>query len=109
LLAVAVAYAESRFEGSAAIEDIKLGSGSAFDPDAVRTFLRGLPRATVPRREREVLLSELQPGMVLAKGIYTANGLLLIPEGQKLSAPFIDKLLNHNRISPISQSLLVYC
>jgi len=55
------------------------------------------------------LLSELQPGMVLAKGIYTANGLLLIPEGQKLSAPFIDKLLNHNRISPISQSLLVYC
>ena len=109
LLAVAVAYAESRFEGNAAVEEIKLGSGSAFDPDAVRAFLRGLPRATVPRREREVLLSELQPGMVLAKGIYTANGLLLIPEGQKLSAPFIDKLLNHNRISPISQSLLVYC
>ncbi len=109
LLAVAVAYAESKFEGHDAVEDIKYRSGSTFDPDAVRAFLRGLPQATVPRREREVLLSELKPGMVLAKGIYTSNGLLLIPEGQKLSAPFIDKLLNHNRISPISQSLLVYC
>ena len=109
LLSVAVGYAESKFEGVQAIEAVKLGSGTAFDPDAVRAFLRGLPRAVVPRREREVLLSELLPGMVLAKGIYTAGGLLLIPEGQQLSEPFIDKLRNHNRLSPISQSLLVYC
>ena len=47
--------------------------------------------------------------MILAKGIYTANGLLLIPEGQQLSEPYIDKLLNHNRINPINQSLVVYC
>jgi response regulator RpfG family c-di-GMP phosphodiesterase len=108
LLAVAVSYAESPYAGQSAVEAIRLGSGKTFDPEAVRAFLRGLPQATVPRREREVLLSELRPGMVLAKGIYTANGLLLIPEGQELSAPYIDKLLNHNRVSPISQSLLVY-
>jgi hypothetical protein len=47
--------------------------------------------------------------MVLAKSIYTANGLLIIPEGQQLSAPAIDKVLNHNRVQPISQSLVVYC
>ena len=41
--------------------------------------------------------------------IGAANGLLLMPEGQQLSAPYIDKLLNHNRINPISQSLIVYC
>ena len=109
LLAVAVSFAESNYVGNDAIEDIKLGSGSAFDPDAVRALMRALPRAVMPQREREVLLSELRPGMVLAKGIYTANGLLLIPQGQELSAPYIDKLLNHNRINPISQSLLVYC
>ncbi len=109
LLAVAVYYAECMHEGTEAIEAVKLGSGSRFDPDSVRAFLRAFPRALVPRKEREVLLAELLPGMVLAKGIYTANGMLLIPEGQKLSAPFIDKLRNHNRISPISQSLLVYC
>lgn len=107
LLAVAVAYAESLTD-STALEVVQLGSGTAFDPDAVRALLRVLPKTRIPRKERQVLLSELQPGMVLAKGIYTANGLLLIPEGQPLSALAIDKVLNHNRIQPISQSLVVY-
>lgn len=109
LLAVAVSFAESQFEQDEAIQSIRLDSGTAFDPEAVRAFVRGIPRASVPRKEREVMLSELSPGMVLAKGIYTANGLLLIPEGQQLSATYIDKLLNHNRINPINQSLVVYC
>ena len=57
----------------------------------------------------KVGLPELRPGMVLARGIYTNNGLLLVPEGQRLNATFIEKLLNHNRIQPITQSLIVYC
>jgi hypothetical protein len=55
-----------------------------------------------------VALTELRPGMVLAQGIYTHNGLLLVPEGQRLNATFIEKVLNHNRIQPINQSLIVY-
>jgi response regulator RpfG family c-di-GMP phosphodiesterase len=108
LLAVAVAYAESRRDGAATVEMIKQGRGSLFDPEAVRAFLRCLPQATVPTRQREILLSELKPGMVLARGIYTANGLLLIPDGQRLTETYIDKLNNHHRINPIAQSLLVY-
>ena len=46
--------------------------------------------------------------MVLARSIYTSNGLLLFPEGQTLNTPLIDKLQNHNRVNPISQALLVY-
>jgi response regulator RpfG family c-di-GMP phosphodiesterase len=109
LLAVAVGFAEANCDDLTAVEAVKMASGSAYDPDAVRVFLRALPQATVPRREREVLLSELQPGMVLANGIYTANGLLLIPEGQPLNEHSIDKLQNHNRVNPICQTLLVYC
>jgi response regulator RpfG family c-di-GMP phosphodiesterase len=109
LLAVAVTFAESHFDPEDAVQSIRMASGMAFDPEAVRTFVRAIPKAAVPRKEREVLLSELTPGMVLAKGIYTSSGLLLIPEGQQLSAPYIDKLLNHNRINPINQSLVVYC
>lgn len=109
LLAVAVSFAESNQDDINATELIKLESGRAYDPEAVRAFLRALPKAALPRKEREVLLSELQPGMVLAKGIYTANGLLLIPEGQPLSTSSISKILSHNRVSPISQALLVYC
>ena len=109
VLAVAVAYTESNHENHLTVESIRQQSGTTFDPDAVRVFLRCLPQAVIPRKQREVLLTELQPGMVLAKGIYTANGMLLMPDGQRLSEPFIDKLRNHNRINPISQSLLVYC
>ena len=108
LLAVAVAYSESPLTGPATVDNLKQERGKAFDPEAVRAFLRCLPQATVPRRQREVLLAELKPGMVLARGIYTANGLLLIPDGQRLTETFISKLNHHNRIDPITQSLLVY-
>jgi hypothetical protein len=109
LLAVAVGFAESNHDEAAAIEAIKLGSGTLYDPEAVRAFLRALPKTTISRKEREVLIAELQPGMVLAKGIYTPNGLLLVPEGQPLNEGSIGKILNHNKTSPIVQSLLVYC
>jgi response regulator RpfG family c-di-GMP phosphodiesterase len=108
LLAVAVAYAESPLDGPSTLNLLKEGRGKEFDPEAVRALVRCLPQATVPRRQREVLLSELKPGMVLARGIYTANGLLLIPDGQRLTETFISKLNHHNRVDPITQSLLVY-
>lgn len=109
LLAVAVAFAEASPDPKQAAEIIGQGSGSSFDPEAVRVFLRFLPKAVVPGKQREVPLSELRPGMILAEGIYTETGLLLIPDGQRLTATYIDKLHNHHRINPISHSLLVYC
>jgi response regulator RpfG family c-di-GMP phosphodiesterase len=109
LLAVAVAYASTKLDREEAVEDIKTQSGTAFDPEAVRAFMRALPTAPLVRREREVMLTDLRPGMVLARGIYTGNGLLLVPEGQQLNATYIEKLQNHHRIQPITQSLVVYC
>jgi response regulator RpfG family c-di-GMP phosphodiesterase len=109
LLAPAVAFAESDLASQAAAEMISQGSGTLFDPEAVRAFLRSLPKTVVPGKQREVPLSDLRPGMILAQGIYTSTGILLIPDGQKLTPTYIDKLINHNRINPISQSLLVYC
>ena len=109
LLAVAVAHSESNLDPRLAAELISQGSGSAFDPAAARVFLRTVPKAVVPGKQRAVLLGDLRPGMVLAEGIYSENGMLLIPDGQRLSATYIDKLLNYDRINPISQSLLVYC
>jgi response regulator RpfG family c-di-GMP phosphodiesterase len=109
LLAVAVACAESRLEPKLAHEMISQGSGTVFDPEAVRLFLRTVPKAVVPGRQRLVPLSDLSPGMVLAEGIYSENGMLLIPDGQRLTATYIAKLLNYNRINPIAQSLMVYC
>ena len=109
LLAVAVAHAESNLEPKLAAEMIGKASGSAFDPAAVRLFLDTAPKAVVPGKQRVVPLTDLRPGMVLAEGIYAENGMLLIPDGQRLTVTYINKLLNYNRINPIAQSLLVYC
>jgi response regulator RpfG family c-di-GMP phosphodiesterase len=109
LLGVAVAYAESNLESKLAKEMIIQGGGTAFDPEAVRIFLRTAPKAAVPGKQRVVLLADLRPGMILAEGIYGENGMLLIPDGQRLTATYINKLANYNRINPIAQTLLVYC
>jgi hypothetical protein len=104
-----VAHAESNLEPKLAAEMIGKASGSAFDPAAVRLFLDTAPKAVVPGKQRVVPLTDLRPGMVLAEGIYAENGMLLIPDGQRLTVTYINKLLNYNRINPIAQSLLVYC
>lgn len=108
LLAVAEAYSLCPRGDQAALEYLKSSSGSAFDPDAVRAFLRCLPHSEAPRNQRSLLIEELRAGMVVAEGIYTAQGILLIPEGQSLTEPHLERLRNHHRMNPITQSLLVY-
>jgi response regulator RpfG family c-di-GMP phosphodiesterase len=108
LLAVAVAYAESHLDGRDAIHEIEANRGSAYDPEAVRVLLRCLPKAVLPRQEKGVLLAELQPGMVLANGIYNAHGMLILPEGQVLNDAWIGKLKAHDRVSPLNPLLQVY-
>jgi response regulator RpfG family c-di-GMP phosphodiesterase len=107
-LAVAVGYVESGLPKQAAIDQLLARSGTFYDPEAVRLFLKVSNLVNLPRTVREILLDELEPGMVLASGIYSPHGLLLIGEGQLLGPATIAKIQNHNQITPISQRLLVY-
>ncbi len=90
------------------LDAILAGSGQAYDPEAVRLFLKVTQLARLPRQVREIMLEELEPGMVLASGIYSPHGLLLIGEGQELGPATISKINSHNQVTPIQQRLLVY-
>lgn len=107
-LAVAVGFVESSAPKQTTIDTILAKSGTKYDPEAVRLFLKVTQLVHLPRQVREILLDELEPGMVLATGIYSPHGLLLIGEGQTLGPATIAKIRNHNQIAPISQRLLVY-
>jgi len=107
-LAVAVDFVESGLPKQAALDAILAGSGHAYDPEAVRLFLKVTQLARLPRQVREIMLEELEPGMVLASGIYSPHGLLLIGEGQELGGATIAKIRSHNQVTPIQQRLLVY-
>ncbi|ACB73720.1 HD domain-containing phosphohydrolase [Opitutus terrae] len=106
-LAVAVGYVESGLPKAAGIDLVLSQSGTAYDPEAVRLFLKVTNLAQLPRQVREITLHELEPGMVLANGIYSPHGLLLIGEGQELSPNMIAKIRIHNQATPINQRLLV--
>ncbi len=107
-LSVAVGFVESGLSKTAAIDAILARSGSDYDPEAVRLFLKVSNLVQLPKQVREIMLHELEPGMVLANGIYSPHGLLLIGEGQALSPGTISKIRSHNQVTPISQRLLVY-
>ncbi len=107
-LAVAVWFVESGLSKDQAIESIVTESGHALDPEAVRLFLKVTHLLQLPHQVKEILLDELRPGMILANGLYSPHGLLLVGEGQSLSPAMISKIKNHNLVDPISQRLLVY-
>lgn len=107
-LAVAVGFVESGLTKNAAIDNLLAKAGSLYDPEAVRLFLKVSNLVQLPKQVKEIMLHELEPGMVLANGIYSPHGLLLIGEGQSLSQGTIAKIRSHNQVTPISQRLLVY-
>ncbi|MEM9026478.1 MAG: HD domain-containing phosphohydrolase, partial [Verrucomicrobiota bacterium] len=74
-LAVAIYYVECRQPKEKALDQILKQSGKAFDPEAVRLFMKATRLDQLPQQVKEVLFSELEPGMRLAKGIYAPNGL----------------------------------
>lgn len=107
-LAVAVGFVESGLGQGPAVDLVLSRSGMHYDPEAVRLFIKVSNLVQIPRQVREILLHELEPGMVLANGIYSPHGLLLIGEGQALNPDTISKIRSHNQVSPISHRLLVY-
>ena len=109
LVGVASRFAEARNQGQKAIDAIQVGAGTVFDADAVRAFLSAYPRILSLRRQLEIPVSELRPGMILAKGIYNPNGALVLPEGQQLTETSIGTLRNNSRIMPLNHLLLVTC
>jgi len=107
LLAVAVSYAHCQHEDHDGVLEIRAHRGTVYDPEAVDVVLRCLPQAVFPRQEQGVRLAELQPGMVLATGVYNSQGMLILPEGHVLNDVWIDRLKADNRVSPLNDRFRV--
>lgn len=109
LLAVAVAASEAPNQGEAIAKLMLTGSGTAFHPDAVRAFQAVYPNVLKSRKSKEVHVSELHPGMILARGIYSIDGVLAFPEGQQLTETHIGDLQYRHQQANLNPNLLVTC
>ncbi len=107
-LAIAVGFVECALPKDQALEYIIRESGKSFHPEAVRLFMKSSNLINLPQKVQELTLAELEPGMVLAKGIYSPSGLLLIPEERRLTHGIIKKIKEHDFANPITQRLMVF-
>ncbi len=107
-LAVAIGYVECNLPRDQALEYIIRESGRAYHPESVRLFMKSSNLTKLPKKVREITLSEIEEGMVLAKGIYSPSGLLLIPEAKRLTSGIINKIKEHDYANPITQRLMVF-
>ena len=107
-LAVAVGFVECVLPKDQALEYIIRESGKSFHPEAVRLFMKSSNLINLPKKVLELTLAELEPGMILAKGIYSPSGLLLIPEESRLTQGIIKKIKEHDFANPITQRLMVF-
>lgn len=108
-LAVVVYYVTCGLPHEQAVDRILEQSGTVFDPDATRLFLRCAQATPLPRLVREVMVDELDVGMQLASGIYSPTGVLLVAEGYHLDDNTIKKIRNYNSSASLQRQLLVYC
>lgn len=107
-LAVAVMYVTSGLSPEKALELVLRESGSGLDPDAVAVFRRNMRTDSLPRNVREMLVKELKPGFELADGVRSQAGMLLMPEGTRLTLSHIDKIRTHSEMHLINDQILVY-
>jgi response regulator RpfG family c-di-GMP phosphodiesterase len=108
LLSVVVNYCSKHNANPRCILEIKAKAERMFDPEAIEAVANVAPVTTLPLGEREVLLTELKAGMVLADDIHR-NGFLILAKGKELREAAINKVLSINRITPIDPVVLVYC
>jgi response regulator RpfG family c-di-GMP phosphodiesterase len=61
----------------------------------------------VTHEPRRLSIAELRVGHLLAKGIFTADGLLVVPEGTVLRGSHMEKMRNFARLSGLKEPLWV--
>lgn len=107
LLAIIAFFVESTASRARTLEQIVENSGKAFCPDAVRLFLKAAEPQRWPAGVREVLISELSPGMRLARNLLSPSGILLVPEHTVLDEHSIRRLNRYNAANQLQDRILV--
>lgn len=112
LLTQIVSVADAYYEMSLSRSDnvlprLRQEAGRLFSAEVVQAAERVISNHLALPRERQVLLHELIPGMRLSGSIYTATGMLLVKQGQVLTKPMIDRLLQHAESNAINQKILI--
>ncbi len=97
----------SPLEGLREIEQLL---GSRYDRDIFPLLhaevLRRFSEGDKPS-ERQLRVSDLQPGMVISRDLKTVTNVLLVPAGTRLDEGILHKILKYQNVDPIAGSVYV--
>lgn len=104
---------ERRVPRDNAIKLIKRYRDRLYDPEIADQFLEMVIEVApdIDHEDPDVLVLDtlrLEPGMVLARNLYAASGMLLLNEGKVLTAILIDKLAAFEKGEPDGHRYTVY-
>lgn len=92
----------------AAIHHLKKNAFVQYDPDIVKAFLNLIKTKGIKlKREKTLLLEQLEEGMELAKSLYTSKGRFLLPYNTALTKEYINKLKEIHKHDPITQEIYI--
>ncbi|MBI4660322.1 MAG: response regulator [Verrucomicrobia bacterium] len=109
LLAVVLFYCGKHTPNEKTLAEIENQANRLYDPQAVQAVVQAAQNTALPRGVREVMASELRPGMTLAGDIMNWDGMLIMGQGTALNNAAIGKILHLNAAGQIEPRILVDC
>lgn len=92
----------------AAINHLKRGAFTRYDPDVVKAFLDVLKKSGVKNKmEKRLALDSLREGMVLSRSLYSHKGRFLLPHDTALTKEHVNGLKNINQSDPVAVPVYV--
>ena len=105
-------YQESKTGSPAAFVEtqLRLGPDGAYDPAIVAALGESLQTPADPNGSKEIALNvlELREGMVVSRDVTAATGMLIVPRGEALRRPLLDKLSYLVRQGVVSPTVYVH-
>ncbi len=114
IIRVCLEYEEARFftqyTPTKILSELRKEENRFYDPRVItllEQYLAIAGEAEASVREKAVKFSELKPGMVLSRDVFTNSGLKLIVSGTVLSEKYIQRILSHNTSDPILGNIII--
>lgn len=93
------------------IETVQKKRSTVLDPRIAQLLIEYIRRVDPDYwhdNKQQIGLFELQEGMVIADDICTGSGVKLLNKDSVITIPIIERLLSHNGVDPILNSIYVY-
>jgi len=106
---------ETRAEGKESpgeiLEVLRHGRGTLFDPHILvvaEEYLKVSGDPSWAQGKRQVSVSQLEEGMVIAADLQTSSGIKLLPTESTLTRSMIERIQARHKVDPIMQWVYIY-